>query len=247
MTRAVLADKDRNANLREVPIYSVGEAARYLNLPASTLSSWMKGRDYEVAEGRRKRWEPVIQIADRPRSLLSFNNLIEAHVLKAIRTRHGVPMRGVLVALHHAREAHGIERLFLSDELRAVEYRPEDANASANAGALFLEKLGEVEQISEGGQLVIRNALTRHLERIDRDASGMPIRLFPFVSHYPGRDILIDPRISFGRPVLAKRGIRVATLVDRIEAHESIEHVASDYGLDPSDIQRALDFFEQAA
>jgi uncharacterized protein (DUF433 family) len=238
-------DDDSSLDPREVPIYSVGEAARYLNLPTSTLSSWMKGRDY-TAEGRKKRWAPIIQIADERNSLLSFNNLIEAHVLKAIRTRHGVPMRGVHVALHQAREAHGIGRLFLSDELRAVEYRPEDASATS-AGALFLEKLGEVEQISEGGQLVIRNALTRHLERIDRDARGMPVRLFPFVAHSPGKDILIDPRVSFGRPVLAKRGIRVATLVDRIEAHESIEHVASNYGLDPSDVQRALDFFEKAA
>lgn len=246
MARTALAYVENwDLDPRDLPVYSVGEAARYLNLPASTLSSWTKGRDY-IAGGRRKRWEPLLPISDSEKSLLSFNNLVEAHVLKAIRTRHGIPMRGVLIALHQAREVHGIERLFLSEELRTVANRPEDAG-SRSVGALFLEKLGEVEQISEGGQLVIRNALTRHLERIDRDTSGMPIRLFPFVSRYPERDILIDPRVSFGRPVLVKRGIRVSTLVDRIEAGESIEHVASNYGLDPTDIQRALDFFEQAA
>ena len=245
MAHAALAYEDWNLDPRELPVYSVGEAARYLNLPTSTLSSWVKGRDY-VAGGGRKRWEPLIPIADAERSLLSFNNLVEAHVLKAIRTRHGVPMRGVQIALAHARKIHEIERLFLSDELRAVEHRPEDAG-SKSVGALFLEKLGEVEQISEGGQLVIRRALTRHLDRIERDASGMPIRLFPFVTHYPGKDILIDPRVSFGRPVLVRRGIRVSTLADRIEAGESIDHVASDYGLDISDVQGALDFFEQAA
>jgi uncharacterized protein (DUF433 family) len=245
MARAALAYEDWDLDAREVPVYALGEAARYLNVPSSTLSSWLKGRDY-IAGGKRRTWEPLVQIADSRKSLLSFNNLVEAHVLKAIRTRHGVPMRGVHLALRQAREVHRIERLFLSDELRAVEYKPEDASGKG-VGALFLEKLGQVEQISEGGQLVIRNALTRHLERIERDASGLPIRLFPFVSHYPERDILIDPRVSFGRPVLVKRGIRVSTLVDRIEAGESVEHVASDYGLDPTDIERALDFFEQAA
>ncbi|HKH44890.1 MAG TPA: DUF433 domain-containing protein [Thermoanaerobaculia bacterium] len=243
MARAALAYQDDDP--RELPVYSVGEAARYLNLPASTLSSWVKGRDY-VAGGGKRRWDPLIQIADAAHSLLSFNNLVEAHVLKSIRARHGVPMRGVHVALEQARRAHGIERLFLSDELRAVEHRPQDVG-SKSAGALFLEKLGEVEQISEGGQLVIRNALTRHLERIERDESGLPVRLFPFVSRYTGRDILIDPRVSFGRPVLVKRGIRVSTLVDRIEAGETVEHIASNYGLDQADIQRALDFYEQAA
>ena len=245
MAQAALASEDWDLDPRELPVYSAGEAAHYLNLPVSTLSSWVKGRDY-VAGGQKKRWGPLIQIADAERSLLSFNNLVEAHVLKAIRTRHGVPMRGVHVALDHARRVHGIERLFLSDELRAVEPKPTDASKKS-AGALFLEKLGEVEQISEGGQLVIRNALARHLERIERDSRGMPVRLFPFVARYPERDILIDPRVSFGRPVLVKRGIRVATLVDRIEAGESIEHIADNYGLDPADIQRALDFFEQTA
>lgn len=244
MPKVALSDAAWDVDPREIPVYSVGEAARYLNLPASTLSSWVKGRDY-VAGGRKKRWEPLIRVAGA-QVLLSFNNLVEAHVLKAIRTRHGVPMRGVLVALDQAREVHGIERLFLSDELRTVERRPEDAG-SQSVGALFLEKLGEVEQISEGGQLVIRKALTRHLERIERDRSGMPVRLFPFVSHSSERDILIDPRVAYGRPVLVKRGIRISTLADRIEAGESIEHVADNYGLDPADIERALDFFEQAA
>lgn len=245
MARAAHSYSYQDSDPREIPVYPIGEAARYLNLPASTLSSWVKGRDYVVGGGK-KRWDPLIEIADAARSLLSFNNLVEAHVLKAIRTRHGVPMRGVHIAKEHARKAHAIERLFLSDDLRTVEHRPEDAG-SESVGGLFLEKLGEVEQISEGGQLVIRKALTRHLERIERDKSGLPIRLFPFVSHSSGRDILIDPRVSFGRPVLANRGIRVSTLVDRIEAGEGIDHVASNYGLDPADIQRALDFFEQAA
>lgn len=243
MTRT--AHSPQEVDPREIPVYSIGEAARYLNLPTSTLSSWVKGRDY-VAGGGKKRWDPLVQIADAARSLLSFNNLVEAHVLKAIRTRHGVPMRGVQIAMEHARKLHGIDRLFLSDGLRAVEHRPQDAG-SKSVGGLFLEKLGEVEQISEGGQLVIRKALTRHLERIERDDNGLPVRLFPFVSHSSGRDILIDPRVSFGRPVLANRGIRVSTLVDRIEAGEDIDHVASNYGLDPADIERALDFFEQAA
>jgi len=243
MARAASVHQDSDP--REIPVYPIGEAARYLNLPASTLSSWVKGRDY-VTGGGKKRWDPLIQIADAGRSLLSFNNLVEAHVLKAIRTRHGVPMRGVQIAKEHARKVHGIERLFLSDDLRTIEHRLQDAG-SKSAGALFLEKLGEVEQISERGQLVIRKALTRHLERIERDGNGLPVRLFPFVSHSSGRDILIDPRVSFGRPVLANRGIRVATLVDRIEAGEDIDHVARNYGLDPADIERALDFFEQAA
>lgn len=230
---------------REVPVYTMAEAARYLDLASATVSSWVKGRWYR-AGGVRHRSDPLIEIADAGSSLLSFNNLVEAHVLKALRRRHAVPMRGVRIALDYARSKHGIERLFLSDELRTVEHKQGDDEARS-AGALFLDKLGEVEEISEGGQLVIRSALTRHLARVERDEAGWPIRLFPFLSHSPDRAILIDPRVSFGRPVLFKRGIRVSTLVDRIEADEDVEAIANDYGLDPSDVIQALEFHEQAA
>lgn len=236
---------DSTVDARDVPLYPATEAARFLRLPPATLSSWFKGR-YYPAGGTQQWWEPLIEVADPDGLLLSFNNLVEAHVLKALRRKHGVPMHGVRIALDYARKQHHIERLFLSDELRTVEHDESDEE-ECTAGALFLEKLGAVEQISAGGQLVIRHALTRHLARVERDEEGLPVRLFPFIANYPDKSVLIDPRISFGRPVLAKRGIRVSTLVDRIEAGENPGHIAKDYGLTKSDILRALEFHEQAA
>lgn len=233
-------------DLREIPIYSVGEAARYLRIAPSTLASWVKGRTYPASGGMRP-WPPLIDLADPAESLMSFNNLVEAHVLRALRTRHGVPMRGVRRAIDYVRERYEIDRLFLSDELLIPARRETDDEQCHSVGALFIEKFGELEQISEGGQLVIRRALSRHLERVDRDAEGWPVRLFPFVSGYERKDVLIDPRISFGRPVLAKRGIRVATIVDRVDAGEDLDHIAENYGLERDDVERALDFHEQAA
>jgi len=233
-------------DLREMPIYSVGEAARYLRIAPSTLSSWVKGRMYPVGGGM-KPWPAVIDLADPAESLMSFNNLVEAHILKALRTRHGVPMRGVRRAIDYMRDRYRIDRLFLSDELLIPERKDEDGGRSESVGALFIEKYGEIEQISEGGQLVIKRALSRHLQRVERDPEGWPVRLFPFFSSDESKDVLIDPRISFGRPVLAKRGIRVATIADRVDAGEDLDRIAENYGLERDDVERALDFHEQAA
>jgi len=232
-------------DVREVPVYSMSEAARYLSLAPATLGSWLKGR-YYTAGGIRQWWEPLITLADQDASMLSFNNLVEAHVLKSLRRKHGVPMKGVRIALDYAKKKYSIERLFLSQELHTVKHKKGDRERNA-VGALFLKKLGEVEQISAGGQLVLREALTRHLARVDRDSSGMPIRLFPFLGSRPDKQILIDPRVSFGRPVLANRGIRVSTLVERVNANEDIDRIASDYAIDRAEIFRALEFHEQAA
>lgn len=187
----------------------------------------------------------MIELRSGSDGLLTFNNLVEAHVLRALRTRHGVPMAGVRVGLDYAREEHGIDRLFLSDRLMTVAEEPEDRGV----GAMFIEKLGQVENISAGGQLVIKRALRRHLERVDRDLEGMPVRLYPFVrsTDVGERSIVIDPRVAFGSPVLAHRGIRVSTIADRVEAGESIEHIADNYGLETSEVASALDYYEQAA
>lgn len=229
---------------RELPLYTLGEAARYLHLASATLTAWVKGRRYPKLAGAGYS-EPLISLEPGSGGLLSFNNLIEAHVLRSLRTRHGVPMRGIRIALDYAREEHGIARLFLSDELKTVAEDP----GAQGVGALFIEKLGTVENISAGGQLVMKRALRRHLERVERDPEGMPRRLYPFVvpSDAGDRSILIDPRIAFGSPVLAHRGIRVSTIVDRVDAGETIEHIADNYGLEASEVAGALDYYEQAA
>jgi uncharacterized protein (DUF433 family) len=42
---------------------------------------------------------------------------------------------------------------------------------------------------------------------------------------------VVDPRVSFGRPVLAKTGIPASTVVSRVKAGETLESIATDYGI----------------
>ena len=70
----------------ELPAYGVSEAAHYLQVPPATLRTWVRGRGYPTARGQ-KFSEPLIDLADATRCLLSFVNLVEVHVLAAIRRR----------------------------------------------------------------------------------------------------------------------------------------------------------------
>jgi hypothetical protein len=115
---------------REAPLYTLGEAARYLHLSSATLATWVRGRRYPKVAGTGFS-EPLIELPPAETTLLSFNNLVEAHVLRAIRTRHGVPMAGVRSALDYARETLGIARLFLSRELMTVADDPDPRAAKA--------------------------------------------------------------------------------------------------------------------
>lgn len=41
---------------------------------------------------------------------------------------------------------------------------------------------------------------------------------------------MLDPTVSFGRPVLTRLGVKTAVIVDRINAGEEPATVARDYG-----------------
>lgn len=221
---------------RDAPAYAIAEAAHYLRLPAATLRSWVLGRQYPTAEGGAK-FRPLIRPASRQPPLLSFWNLIEAHVLRSLRTEHGVPVPALRRALRYSEKELGIERLLLRREL------------CTNAGKVFLERYGDLIELSASGQLAMRRLLEKHLKRVEWDRSNFPVQLYPFL---PGgttaeeRPIVIDARIAFGRPVIASNSISTRAIAERIDAGESVDDVAADYGLDSSEIEQAA-IYEWAA
>ena len=57
---------------------------------------------------------------------------------------------------------------------------------------------------------------------------------------------MIDARIAFGRPVIASKSIATRAIAERIDAGESVDDVASDYGLNLFEIEQAA-VYERAA
>ena len=222
--------------LDERPRYTLAQAARYVHISPTTLRSWVAGRPYKTAGGSRY-FHPLINrpVSEDPR--LSFSNLIEAHVLRALRTRHEVPMSALRAALDYAEEKFNIKRLLLSNDLRTA------------AGAVFIERLDQLIDLGRSGQIVMKELLDAHLKRIDRDVKGIPLRLFP-VNTARGLDgpkiIAVDPRIAFGRPIISGKGVRTLTIVERLDAGEERDAVAADYGLKDYEIDEAI-LYERAA
>ena len=220
---------------RDLPAYTVADAARYLRVPAATLRAWFAGRSYPRKSGAGT-FAPVIAPADPAGVRLSFLNLVEAHVLRALRTEHGIALSAVRTALGYAETKLGIERVLLSESLLT------------GAGEVFIEHYGELVSLSRSGQLALRRVLELYLRRVERDDRHIPLRLFPFLT--PGdretQSVAIDPAVSGGRPVLAGSGITTAAIVRRIDQGESPDHVARDYGLTVDRISDAI-LFERAA
>lgn len=221
----------------DLPAYNIAEAARYLRIAPATLRSWIVGRSYPRG-GTMAFFEPLIRTPGPSSKLLSFSNLIEAHILRALRVKHNVSIKAVRIALDFAEREFSIKRLLLRPELRT------------DAGDIFLIKYGELINLSKAGQLAIKKILEDYLKRIEWDVhSLLPLRLFPFLhrSHVDHTKVIaIDPLISFGRPVIWGKNISTAVIADRIDTGESVAHIADDYNLDTWMVEEAV-IYERAA
>jgi uncharacterized protein (DUF433 family) len=215
--------------------YSIAQAARYLRIPPSTLRPWVRGRT--GAKGCGTGNPPVLI---KVGSLLSFNNLVEAFVLRALRVGHGARMAAVRQALDSAEREFKISRLLLSRDLQA------------SPGSTFLEHLGQSINLDPPEHLAAKQLLYAVLERVSRNPLGFPSRMYPVGSYdistlkLAPRIIMIDPAVSFGRPILVSKGIRTSTIAHRIDAGEKPEDIARDYDLELEEVDAAL-FYEREA
>jgi uncharacterized protein (DUF433 family) len=217
-------------DLRERPSYGIPEAAHYLHIPSSTIRWWVTGRSYHVETGPKK-VKPIIEPPDDGVNILSFINLVEIHVLDAIRRKHKIPFPKVHSAV-----------LYLKKHFQS-RHPLADSEFQTDGISLFVQQLDELINVSQAGQLAMRQLLESHLQRIDRDPKGIPLRLYPFIrSSGPEepRVVVIDPYMAFGRPSLKGTRITTSTIAERFRAGESVIELAGDYDRSQTDIEEAI-------
>lgn len=238
MSKAQMGNAFNLEDLRSAPAYSIAEAAAYLRMPPATLRSWIVGRPYPTSSGS-KYFHRLITPADAENFRLSFINLVEGHVLSAIRREHNVSIQNVRKALNFVQKEFGADRPLIQTDFET------------DGVDLFVEKYGRLINASKHGQLEMKEVIKQFLKRVVRDASGIPIKLFPFTRQSAHlnqpRTIEIDPKISFGRPVIVGTGIRTEVLSERFLAGESTAELAKDYGRAEEEIQEAIRYQKLAA
>ena len=229
--------KDSLMKARDLAAYPLSEAAHYLRLPQATLRVWTMGQAYPV--GKTRRWtEPRIVLPDPSSSTLSFVNLIEAHVLRALRTRHGLSMEKVKRALSELVRHHPPPHPLAFE------------NFLTGPGEVFVHRYGELVNLSASGQIAMRQVLEAHLDRVERDPKTFaPARLYPFIradDTPDGRPVVVDPDVLFGRPVISGTRIATAEVRSRVNAGEPLQEVASDLGQTEAALKQAI-VYEEAA
>ncbi len=217
---------NKRPNLRELPAYSVAEVAHYLNIPRSTVRYWATGKDSSPA---------LIEVVDTNPVAFSFLNLVELHVLAAIRREHTVPMHKVRSAIDYLQVNTRNE----SDKLHPLL----SEQLQTDGLDLFIEEYGRLVNISRAGQLTMRVIIEAALRRIERDRRGIPIKLYPFtrsnINDAPAM-VVIDPTLSAGRPVITGTGLATEVIAERYKAGETVTELAKDYDREEAEIEEAI-------
>lgn len=203
----------------EEPAYTLADAARYADVPYQTVRYWVLGRE---------RIPPIIELPETSPPALSFANLLECHVLNAMRTRYRLQLPKVRLALTHLRQRTRDRHPLLRDDFRT------------NGIDLFVDE-GALVNVSKGGQAAFREILELYLERITTN-DGI-LKFYPFVAFTTPDEpkiISITPKIAFGRSVIDGTGIATAVIAARFGARDSMEDLAREYHRTEREIEEAI-------
>ena len=214
----------RQNPLLEAPAYSLADAASYTRVPYQTVRYWATGRN---------RVPPLINLPISEPPALSYLNLLECHILNALRTTYSLQINSVRRALNTLARIHS----------GAISKHPLlEMKFSTDGVDLFLNTTAALVNLSQGGQTAIREILEVYLQRIEWPKTGVP-KFYPFVVKHEANEpkiISIVATIAFGRSVIDGTGIATAVIASRFNARESVPALAEEYGRSPEEIEEAI-------
>lgn len=202
---------------RDVPNYSLGEAARWLGIRSTTLRALLQGERRRASDGTR-RDRSVLHPASSHPLTLSFWNLVECSVLSLMLARLDVPLQNVRRALARVARDVGAARPLI------------DRRFGTDGVELLVAHCGRWSGATRPGETATIEVAGAGLRRIECDEAGLATRLFPWrVDPREPLSIAIDPNVAFGRPVLAATRVPVEVICDRYRAGDSMVHLAADH------------------
>ena len=220
----------------ETPIYNPAYVSRLINLSTGRIKRWLQGYEYSyiASDSAKAVWrhkEPVIDRDDSEiPSYASFLDLIDLLFVKQFLNK-GLSLQKIRKALTEAQAVigghHFAQRMFFTDGKNIYMQVRDDADS-------LLELLS-------GGHWVISQFIKELAEQIEFDEpSGFAAKWFPL-----GKTglIVIDPKISFGRPTIIGKNISTDNIYDcYLGENENITKVCGWSDLTRAQVTAAIKF-----
>jgi uncharacterized protein (DUF433 family) len=194
-----------------VGLYTTSEAARYLGLPVSTLHTW-------ISPGEKR--EPLVTSLPRRgyEAAIPFIGFAEAFVLHAAR-RAGVPRNRIRPGVEAVKAELGLQHALASRLLYT------------DRAELLIRRAAEDEdlEVARTRQRQLTKTVMDQLQLITYAGDGYVARLQ--LPSYGPAEVIVDPAVGFGYPVVKGAGARVKDVLDRFWAGEGLRTIADDFDL----------------
>jgi uncharacterized protein (DUF433 family) len=213
-------------------IFTLRETAAYLDVPKSTVHWWARSQGAKY---------PLITCfpSKGRQATVPFIGFAEAFVLSSFR-RAGVPLQRIRPAVEVLEKEIGVEHALASKQLYTdgAEVLFDYANKSGEREVMDLTVVRTQQRQFTG---VVKD----YLKRIHYGGDGWAssVRL-PTYEH---AEVVVDPRVAFGLPLLARGGARVEDLVDRFQAGDSVSEIATDFGVASAEVEDVIRVATRAA
>ena len=195
------------------PLYSVAEAARYLDVPASTFATWTHGYQRRPAGRREVVGGPVLTALPR--------SGVRAPIIPFIGLAEGLVLAHALAS----------QRLYTDGAEVLFDYAESADDPTAARAARDLV-------VVRNDQRVFNEVVAACLQRVEFGPEGYP-RLIHLPA-YEVADIVVDPERGFGQPIFARGGTRLEDALALFRAGEPLDVVAEEYGVPRDQLEDAV-------
>lgn len=212
-------------NLLGIGIYSAKEAEQLINVKHADIVRWMFGSD-----NARPLWDNQLNSLDV--KYIGFHDLLELRVVNHLREK-GISLQAIREAITFAKATYNdehplISRRFMTDGKSIFS---ETAKKTNDSELLDLLKR----------QYVIKPVVEKGLfAGIEYDTFGKKaLRWRPNVKKF--KSVVLDPELSFGKPIIDGTGITTSTLYDAYCVEDkNIKFVASLFEVQESAVKTAV-------
>lgn len=213
-------------------IYSIPEASHLTHVSTWRIRRWLRGYEFKVKTGRHVSppvWEGQLPPLDHALAL-GFLDLIEVRCIDAL-LQAGVTWPTLRTAHEHAKKIVQHPHPFCTNRF-ATDGRTVFLQLPAEGKAASLWDMKDVQRVFE-------EIIKPFLRNVEFSENKLAARWWPMGQ---SRQVVLDPRRSFGRPIVAEHGVPTTVLAAAVRTERDERLVAEWFDVSPLEIKDAIDF-----
>ena len=206
-------------------MFTEAAAARFLQMPQSTLHYWLEG-----GVRRGKTYRPVVRTMPTGGRTVTWAEFVESGLLRQYRSTHSVPLPELRQTIDFLRGEFGVAyplatcRPFVGEGRKLLYEAQQAAKLPAEFALVAVAS----------GQLVLTPASSAFFDRVEWD-EDLPVAWKPHDD--PASPVRMNPRQRFGLPAVG--GVKTITIWEHLDSGEAPDEVADAFGLSEQEVRWA--------